>query len=149
MARETFKLEGFRELERALAEDLPQTTSKGILTRLGKKAMKPVEDACRRFAPKDEGDLALSMRTEKVPKRQQTIDGIEIRTGPAPKDLATRNNAFFQEYGTVKMAANPYAAPAADAEGRNAIGLVRDGLADDIGKSKDRLARKLARQSKG
>lgn len=74
--------------------------------------------------------------------------GVQVITGPAPVGVKARSNAGWQEFGTVKMAPNSYARPAADAEGQNVIDQVRDELTLQIGKAKSRIARKAAKAGK-
>lgn len=148
----TFKTKGFAELERALAEDLPRATAKNVLTRTGKNAMKRIERKMSELAPKAEGTLSESMKTEKVKARRMRggryarSTGVEIQTGPAPAKPIDRANASWQEDGTVNMPPNPYARPAADIEGRNVVKEVRDTLAEEINKAKARIAKKAAKK---
>ena len=72
----------------------------------------------------------------------ETRNGVEVRTGPAPTGKRARANAGWQEEGTVKQAANPYARPAADAEQNNVIDDVRDELTIQIEKAKARIAKR-------
>ena len=148
--KKTFKLEGFRELERALAEDLPRTTAKGVLTRAGKKAMKPLEDRMVALAPVDEGEYRDSFTTKKVKAkrgaggRYARSTGVEIASGPTGKQSGGVGS--WQERGTVNMPANPHLRPAADEKGPDVIKHVRDTLATEIRKSAERIARKAARK---
>ena len=160
MARETFKMTGFKESERALAEELPKATAKNVLWRTAEGAMKRIEDKMARLAPIDpqdrDGDgkhLNETMRTQRVKATRQAgstrydpRNGVEVITGPAPVGKRARANAGWQEDGTSKMAANSYARPAADTEGANVIHDVRDELTMQIGKAKDRIARRAARR---
>lgn len=157
MAVSTFKLEGFKELERALAEELPKATARNVLTRTATNAMKRIEDRMGQLAPRGDGGtdgqhLADSMRTQPVTAKRargsvrfDRKNGVAVMTGPAPEGKLDRANAGFQEYGTVKMSPNSYARPAADMEAENVIADVRDELAKQIDKAKARIARKAAR----
>lgn len=153
------KLKGFRELERALAEDLPKAVAKGVLRRTAVNASKPLLTRMAQLAPYDPQDrdedgrhLNESMRTQPVTAKRRRgsarfarSSGVEVLTGPAPVGKRARANAGWQEEGTVKMAAHPYARPAADAEGEKVIAEVRDELAAQIEKSKKRIAAKAAK----
>lgn len=153
------KLTGFRELERALAEELPKTTAKGVLRRTATKSMKRIEDGMASRAPYDPQDrdedgrhLNETMTTQVVKarrrrgsKRFDAASGVEVLTGPAPTGKRARRNASWQENGTVKMAAQPYARPTADAEGLNVIDDVKEILTVEIEKSKARIRRKAAK----
>lgn len=155
----SMRISGFKELERALKEELPKATAKNALWRTAFKAMKRVEDGMAQKAPYDPNDrdgdgnhLRDTMKTERVKATRQqgsvkfdSRNGVEVRTGPAPKGKRARANAGWQEEGTVKQAANPYARPTADAEHNNVIDDVRDELAIQIGKAKTRIARRAAK----
>lgn len=152
MTRKTFRMEGFKELERALAEDLPRATARNVLRRTANKSMERVRTKMGQLAPKDDGDLAGSMKTQNVTAKRargsvrfERSTGVQVMTGPAPEGKLNRSNAGWQEEGTVDMAPNAYARPAADSEGEAVVREVRDTLADEVNKAKARIARKLAR----
>lgn len=144
------KLEGFRELERALAEELPKATARNVLRRTAVNAMGRVEDRAKGFAPVDDGQLRDSITTKVVKAKRQrgsvryvTSEGVEVHTGPIGRQEG--GYGAFQEFGTVKQAARPFMRPAADTEGQNVIDEVRDELAAQIEKAKARIARKAAK----
>ncbi len=145
------KLEGFRELERALAEDLPRATAKNTLRRAAVLAMARIEDRARDLAPKDEGNLAGDIKTKNVRAtrlaggRYARSTGVNVATGPVGREEG--GNASFQENGTVNQPAQPYMRPAADAEGPQVIQDIRQVLTEQIRKAKERIARKLAKQA--
>ena len=153
------KLSGFQELERALAEELPKATARNVLNRTAKEALEPVVTRMAELAPYDPLDrdedgnhLRDTMRTQPAKARlarklgTDRSSGVVMLAGPAPVGKRARSNAGWQEKGTVEMAANPYARPAADSEGERVIGRVRDALARQIEKAKARIARKAARK---
>lgn len=149
----TVKLEGFDELERALVNDLPKATARTVLIRTAMKATDRLRNRMAELAPKDDGTLAQSVQTQRVKARRQpgetryaASNGVEVWTGPGPRGKINRSNANWQEFGTVRMAPNSYVRPALDTEGMGVIGDARDILATEIGKAKDRIARKLARK---
>lgn len=153
MSRVTIRLEGFRELERALTEDLPRATAKNVLTKTAVNSMERIRVRMGELAPREEGTLAESMKTEKVKARRERgsvrfsrSTGVEVMTGPAPIKKIDRFNAAWQEFGTVKMAPNAYARPAADSEGRAVVEEIKAELALQIEKAKTRIANKLARK---
>lgn len=152
MTRETFRLSGFKELERALSDELPKATARNVMRRTATKAMERIRVKMGQLAPRDEGDLAESMKTQPVTAKRargsvrfERSSGVQVMTGPAPEGQLNRSNAGWQEEGTVEMAPNPYARPAADSEGEAVVREVRDTLADEVDKAKARIARKLAR----
>ncbi len=96
----TFKVEGFRELERALIE-LPKATAKASVRRLLKKAAQPIADAGRGNAPEREGNLResygvgtrLTRRQRKVSKKESEV---EVYVGP--NDPAAIQTEFGNEH---------------------------------------------------
>lgn len=147
------KLEGFNELEAALVNDLPRATAKSVLRRTAINAMKPIEERAKQLVPVDDGQLRDSIQTRPVRAKRQrgsvryaASEGVEVHTGPrANKGQPLGGNAAWQEFGTVKQAAQPYMRPSADFEAEAVIDIVRDELKAQIDKAKARIARKLAR----
>lgn len=146
----TVRLRGFRELEAAL-NDLPKATRKNVLRRVAKGALLPMADKAALLAPRDEGDLSFSIeiseeRTPSVRKarRFDTKTGIEMAMGPTT-GKGVLFYAAFQEFGTVKMAANPFMRPAWDARAGGALDYIKSNLWIEIRKSAERRARNLAR----
>lgn len=145
----TIRISGFRELERALAEELPKATAKNVLKRTAINAMARIEDRARQLVPVDDGDLKKSIATKPVKAkrvsrtRYASSSGVEVATGPTGRQEG--GNAAWQEFGTVKQAAQPYMRPAADSEAENVIAEVRDELAAQIEKAKARIAKKAAK----
>ncbi len=145
----TFRLENFKELENALATEMPKATARNVLRRTGTNAMKRIEDREKQLVPVDEGVLRDSITTKPVKAarvsrtRFAASSGVEVATGPTGR--AEGGNAAWQEFGTVHMPASPYARPAADSEGMNVIGDVRDELALQVNKAKARIAKKAAK----
>lgn len=152
-------VEGFEELTRALAEDMPKATARNTTTRAAVEAMEPMREAMARNAPYDPQDrdedgrhLNETMRTQPAKAAQMRAIGIDRRsavavlTGPAPVGKRARSNAGWQEYGTVEMLSHPYARPAADSEHDAVFALVKEKLAAQIEKTAARIARKAARR---
>lgn len=160
MARLTFRLERFRELERALAEDMPKATARNVLNRAATKAMERIRLRMAEMAPFDPLDrdedgnhLRDTMRTQPVTAKRgrgrvrfDRSTGVQVMTGPAPVGRRARANAGWQEDGTVNMAPNPYARPAADSEGEAVLRDTESTLAAEVDKATARIARKLARR---
>lgn len=150
----TFKAKGFKELEQSLIEELPKATARNVLRRAATNALEPVAERMSQLAPRDSGTLAGSMRVQParaklaraigVPRK----DGVVVLAGPGPENTTDRSNAFFQEFGTVKQSAQPYARPAADTDAQAAVRDVRRALTEEVEKAKARIARKAARDTK-
>lgn len=153
------RVEGFRELERALSE-LPKTTGKNILRRIGRGALEPMAQIAAAKAPEESGALAFSIavsekRTARARKsttrrvapgvfRSDPKTSVEIAMGPAG-GLGALYYATFQEFGTINAAAQPYMRPAWDSGAGRALEYVKDNLKAEIDKAAARLARKRAR----
>lgn len=145
------KITGFRELERALAEEMPKATAKAVLRRTAINSMERIRIGMEQRAPKLKGKLAGGMKTkpakaQRIPgtKRYARQNGVSYNTGPTGKEEG--GNASWQENGTVNMPAQPFARPTADAEGQNVIAEVKDELTKQIDAAKKRIARRAARQ---
>lgn len=143
-------LSGFRELERALAEELPKATARNVLRRTAINAMGRIEDRAKQLAPKDSGDLAdsITTKTAKAARQQGSVrfarsSGVSVNTGPTGRPEGGKG--AYQEFGTVKAPAQPYMRPAVDAEGQNVINDVREELTLQIEKAKARIAKKAAK----
>lgn len=152
-------LSGWKELEKALAEELPKATARNAMVRAASDAMEPIKTRMAQLAPFDPNDrdgdgnhLRDTMRTQpakaKLARAMGTdrSSGVVVLTGPAPVGKRARANAGWQERGTVKMAANPYARPAGDAAGPEVIENLKEALAARIEAAKARIARKAARK---
>lgn len=146
----TVRLEGFRELERALNE-LPKSTGKAVLRRVAKGALQPMADRARSMAPVDRGDLRDAiMVSEKRTKRVARVNrfdknsGIQMAMGPVSGD-AVLNYATFVEFGTIDTAAKPYMRPAWHGGKDEALDYIKANLGREIDRAATRLAKKTAR----
>lgn len=106
--RSTLKVEGLSEIQKGLQE-FKKSTQTGILTRVLRRAAKPVETAAKSNAPVDSGELRDSITTEAV---RQNV-------GKAAYADAMRSGASRAEAGQAARAANREAA------GRGASATVR------------------------
>nr|WP_280923346.1 HK97-gp10 family putative phage morphogenesis protein [Rhizobium halophytocola] len=135
-----------RELEKALKE-LPKATAKNVVRKVLKAAAEPIAEAGRANAQVREGNLKasygvgtkLTRRQRKTSKKESPV---EVYAGP--NDPA----AIQTEFGNEHQAAEPHLRPAWDANKAKALQLISDGLALEIQKSTDRLARKAAREAR-
>lgn len=149
----TVKLEGFRELERALSE-LPKATGKGVLRRVARGALEPMADVAAARAPVRSGRLAYSISVS--PKRtgrarwqggrfrSAASTGIAMAMGPGA-GVGTLRYASFDEFGTIDTPAFGYMRSAWDGGAERALDYVKVNLSLVIGKSAARLARRKAR----
>lgn len=145
----TFKIEGLRDLEKAIAA-LGQSAGKNVLRRAGRKALEPFDKAWRSKAPvdensrdfvhlKDSGGIGskLSRSQRRAHKRESTV---EIFAGPGPHSKAVQ-----QEFGNEHNPPQPFMRPAWEEAHGEVLEGVRTELAADLDKVTQRLARKAAR----
>lgn len=151
MAGRTVKIEGLRELERALAE-LPKATAKNVLRRVLKARAQPIAEAAAGLAPDDPAttgnDLKSSIAVSSVlSKRQKGQHKKMFRDDKASVEMFVGAGALPQahlnEFGSVhNKPPQPFMRPAWDA-GQDAL---LDGIAKDLGDEIDKAARRLAKK---
>ena len=142
---------GFEGLEDALIElekfSGRTNTGKNAVRRGMRNAMKRIEDKAKSLAPVEDGELRDSIKTKNAKAKQIAALGhdkdIVILTGPTT--LKGGSYGYFQEFGTVYAAPQPFMRPAADSAGREVIKIVSDELRDAIDKSVARARKKAAR----
>lgn len=141
------KIEGLRELDRALAE-LPKATARNVLQRTLKKAATPVHDRMEATAPRLTGHLQISVtmgpssRLTSRQKRDAKKEGKHF----SEFHVGTSDPAgMFMEYGTFKDPPQPWATPAWDATQDEALITIKYELGTEIEKAAARLARKNAK----
>lgn len=143
----TVKIEGLRELANAL-EELPKATARNTLVRTLKKAATPVHERMQANAPRLTGQLQLSVvmgPSSKLTSRQKR-DAKKEGKFFAEYHVGTSDPAgMFQEFGTFKEPAQPWATPAWDATQDEALAIIKTELGTEIEKSAARLARKRAK----
>lgn len=149
----TFKIEGLRELERALTE-LPKATGKNVLRRTLLKIGRPIAEAMRVRAPDDPAtggnDLKGSINVAtRLSRRQRALHKKMFKSDRASVEAFVGAgfipHAHMQEFGTVHHGPQPFARPAWDAEKMRALESVKKELENEIIKSANRLARRRAR----
>ncbi|WP_226578887.1 HK97-gp10 family putative phage morphogenesis protein [Acuticoccus sediminis] len=143
------RIEGLRELEKALAE-LPKATGKNVLRRVLKKRAEPIAINMVSLAPVRSGALGrsvdhgpigrLSRRQKAMHRKWGSSTAVEWFIG-----AGTNPQSITQEFGTFKEPAQPFARPAWDAGKMQMLGGIKDDLWMEIQKSAERLARKRAR----
>lgn len=147
------KVEGLRELDRALSE-LPKSTQKAVLRRTLMKAGEPLADSMRGKAPDDPvtggNDLRssigvgikLSPRQSRLHRKMFKDDKasaeVFVGAGPLPQ-------ASLQEFGTANHGPQSFARPAWDAGQMRVLETIKTVLWTEIKKSARRLANKLAK----
>lgn len=140
----TVKLTGFRELHSALGE-LTKSTERGLLRRMAKKALEPMQAEAKRLVPVDEGHLRDSIvigtrltRRAKKAARNMPAGAVRLFMGSADR------NAVPREFGTVRSAAQPFMRPAWDTGHEDALELIKRELGSEIEKTAARVAKRKA-----
>jgi HK97 gp10 family phage protein len=138
----TVKIEGLRELDRALAE-LPKATARNTIVRTLKKAAAPVRDAAQSNAPKLTGELEQDIIIgTKLTKRQSS----EVRR--AGKSFAEvyigtdLSRGMFTNFGTFKDPAQMWFDRAWAGTQDEALVTIKFELGTEIEKSAARLRKK-------
>lgn len=144
MAKQTFKIDGLKELDDALKE-LPRATARNVLRRTLIQQGEPIRAEGERLAPKDTGGLKrsytvgtkLSRRQKSQNKKESDVE-VYIGPGPSAKSIQT-------EFGNAHQAAQPHLRPAFDSNVHRVLEGIKKDLADQIEKARERIARKAAR----
>lgn len=138
---------GARETERALKQ-LPKATAKGVLRRALVKSVKPTVEAAKRNAPKDDGDLADSIKaTTRLSPRQRKGRNRGFRGAVAYVGPTTPKGAHghFVEFGTSSQSARPFLRRAWSATRGQVLGNLGDEIWSALAKSARTLARKAVK----
>lgn len=146
MARVVVKIEGLKELDRALGE-LPKATAKATLRRVLKEAGEPLARSARAKAPVDEHYLYESIDVStRLNPRQRSLHKEEGGKAFQEMFVGTNNPAGVQqEFGNEHNAAQPFMRPAWDETKQQTLDLISNSLWGEIEKSAERLARKAAK----
>lgn len=142
------KVEGLRELDRALAE-LPKSTQKSVLRTVAKDALEPMARAARQNAPRHDMHLYESIDVStKLSRRQRAIHREESAPTFQEMFMGTADPAGVQqEFGNERHGPQPFMRPAWDAHKMSTVQLIADRLWIAIEKAAQRLAKKAAKGS--
>lgn len=145
----TFKIEGLRDLDRALS-DLPKATSRNVMRRAGIEALQPMASAARNNAPVNNQDLRdsidVSAKAAGFAKRTgRKVNEVEVYMGPAGKGQAAPPQGSLQEFGTGDHPPQAFMRPAWDAGKHDLAAAVGETLGAEIMRAAARTARKQAR----
>lgn len=143
------RVSGLKELDKALSE-LPKATAKSVLRRIAIRSLAPVIATAKTLVPVDDGDLRDSLKvTTKLSKRQQRIQRKAVAEGKAFVEMfagaAALPHAHLVEFGTEKMAAQPFLRPAWDQNKAGVLEFIATELGDEITKAAGRVAKRKAR----
>lgn len=173
--KQSFKLEGFKELEAALLE-LPKATQGNVLRRAVATPAADFADAASAIAPSPGKYGFGTLREEIKVSRPKIINPGQAAFAAAMKEGSTRAEAAiaaraanraaggtgkgvicqvgptrkafygqFDEFGTSRQAAQPFMRPTWDAMGYAMIGTIANVLGEEIEKARKRLAKKAER----
>jgi hypothetical protein len=145
----TIKIEGLRDIDRALADLGSKALARGVLTRVGKKRMQPIADRANALAPDDAdtpGGLSTSfIAGTKLNPRQAAMakkagkDFVEVYVG-------TDDPAGIQmEFGNVNHGPQPSLRPAWE-EGKEAV---LSGIGADLWTEIEKTAARKAKRAAG
>lgn len=147
-------LSGFAELEKEL-DNLSKAAGKGALRRALMKAAKPTVEIAKSLAPVDSGKLRDSIivgakldgRQAKMHRRMFKDDraSIELFIGPSYLLGGGGRHGHLLEFGTVKMAPQPFMRPAWDQDQKAMLARLKDDLWAEIQRAVVRAERKAAR----
>ena len=152
----TLRIEGLRELEQQL-DNLTKAAGKGALRRSLYKAAEPTAALAQTKAPRLTGKLQgsiivgakLNGRQTKLHRRmfRDGRSSIELFVGPSYLLGDGGRHGHLVEFGTVKMAAQPFMRPAWDQDHRAMIERLKAELWADIQKAVARAERRAARRA--
>ena len=137
----TQDVQGLKELDRALGE-LKPSTAKGVLRRVGRKALEPFDEAWRLAAPhlshalQESGSVGSKLsRTQRAANERENL--VEVFAGPGPLPQAVQ-----QEFGNENHPPQPFARPAWDETKDQALKIVKTELGGEIQKAAARAAKR-------
>lgn len=134
------KVEGLREVERALGE-LKKATGRNVMRRVATARLQPIAADMAARAPNLFGDLKESVTVStKRPRRHRKQSEVEAYAGPGRMP-----QAHLQEFGTQNHPPQPFARPAWDAGKGDLLPGIGDDLMAEIAKAAARQAKKQAR----
>jgi HK97 gp10 family phage protein len=115
---------GIVELNKKLRELAGDKIAKKVLLSAIRKAAKPMVAAAKAFAPVDSGLLEESIKLKAI---RRTRTGFGVRISTSNSDFDSQGSTFYgpmQEFGTAKMAPNPYLRPAFDTTKDQSVQIV-------------------------
>jgi HK97 gp10 family phage protein len=156
-------IEGFDVLN-AVLQELPRATQRNVLKKAARQALQPTFEQARDSAPVRTGKLRESVRMEVGMddpgyrararasfKAKGHARGVKKTKGGgnilASIKVGGRGafHAPFVEFGTVKMAADPFLRPAFDSDAGSMVDRLRQFFGVEVRKAAARKAKKLAK----
>jgi HK97 gp10 family phage protein len=163
------RIDGLKELNAGLAQ-LKKSTQAGVLTRVLKKAAKPIADKAKDLAPVETGELKNSIGLTVVRSTAgKSAYAAAMKAGASRSDAAQAARdanradagqsakanvlvgtplwrAHFAEFGTRKTPAHPFLGPALRSQEKMTIGIIKETLVKEIEATARRVARKKAKK---
>lgn len=144
--RTSFRVDGLRDVDRALSE-LPKATARGVTRRVLIKAAEPVERAAVNNAPEFTGALKKDIETGAKLTKAQARTAKRLGKSEVEVHIGVVDPAGVQtEFGNAHQAAKPWFRPAWDGTQNEALDIIKDEYAGEIEKTRGRLARRAARR---
>lgn len=143
MAKQTVRIEGLKELDRALGE-LPKAVAKKVARDVLREAVEPMARTARQNAPRDEYHLYDSIDVgTKLTRRQQSMHKKDASPAFQEMFMGTPDPAGVQqEFGNERHPAQPFMRPAWDAEKMPTLKRIANSLWFYIEKAARRQARR-------
>lgn len=138
------EIEGVSDLLTAL-EELPKATNTNVQKRALMRAAEPIENSAKQNAPvltgklRDKIDISTKLSSSQKSGYEKSSK-VEIYIGPAPLV-----QAITEEFGTYRTKPHPFMRPAWAENKEEALRLIKEDLAEEIEKARQRLARKAER----
>lgn len=148
----TVRVDGLRQLDQALAQ-FTKATAKGVLRRVGIKALGPMADTAASLAPDDpetpDPDLESSVTVgTKLNKRQASLARRDDGKAFVTVYMGTNDPAGIQqEFGNQNHGPQPFMRPAFDQHKHGAIKIVAEELGAEIDKTAKRVAARAAKKA--
>jgi HK97 gp10 family phage protein len=144
MIKLSVKVEGLSELNEGILE-LPKATGTNVLKRALLKGADPISSSAKRAAPRLSGRLEQSITPSiKLSRRQRSLypkeARVEIYVG-----AGALVQAITQEFGTINNKPQPFMRPAWNENKHRTLEIIREELANELEKARQRIARKTAR----
>ncbi len=158
---EKFRIEGLKELDKALGE-LPRATGKNVLRRVARKALEPIIESAKANVHVDSGELRdsfavstkLSFTQKRLHKNMFASERSSVEMFAGAGAHLRVPQGVFEEFGVKRKGKNnkstphPSLRPAWDGGKAGVLNDIKRDLAAEIQKAALRVARKKARTFK-
>lgn len=150
----TTRVDGLRELDAMLGQ-FPKATARGVLRRVGTKALQPMAETARRLAPDDPETNAKDLKASivvgtKLTTRQARMAKKRDDKAFAEVHMGTADPAGVQqEFGNVNHGPQSFMRPAFQQDARGAIDIVAKELGGEIMRTAKRRAARAAKKAAG